>query len=194
MNARDPDAEPNTEEFAPKPGSLADQVVNYFRLNPTATLTLDEIREMWSVKGNIMLKIEEVLAQGWIQRLPLHRDILAAGPKLPGVINPRVIGRPKPRKGPGRGHSKLAHFDINAVQIDKSVPIPAGTVRKKQESKWAPLLAKLTAKGDSVALPDQYRGTIDSYIRKPTKARTDKAPQFRTGRDDSGVTRIWRIA
>ena len=180
--------------YTPKAGSLAEQVVNFFRVRPRHTMSIDEIRENFAVKGNIRVKLEEAIAAGWIERLPLDDDTFAAGPNLPGIVNPSAISTPKPSKGTGRGHSKLAHFDIDAVQVDKGVPIPAGPVRKKHESKWAPLLAKLTAKGDSVALPDQYRATIDSYIRKLTKARADKAPQFRIGRDDSGVTRIWRIA
>jgi hypothetical protein len=183
------------DTYTPKAGSLAEKVCNYFRIKPGATLTLDEIRQTFMTgRVNIPLALENAIADGWIRRPTPLSNIFAAGPMLPGVVNPSVISQPKPSKGTGRGHSKLAHFDIDAIQVDKGVPIPSGTVRKKHESKWAPLLAKLTAKGDSVALPDQYRGTIDSYIRKLTKARPDKAPQFRTGRDDNGVTRIWRIA
>jgi hypothetical protein len=186
----------NATEYIPKPGSLTEKVISYFRNNPGKTLSIDEIREIWSVKYNVVLELERALTHGWLVRAVHDLDIFMPGHKLKASMpaDPSVISQPKPRKGPGRGHSKLTHFDIDAVQVDKDVPIPAGTVRKKHESKWAPLLAKLTTKGDSVALPDHYRGTIDSYIRKLTKARPDKAPQFRTGRDDSGVTRIWRVA
>ena len=190
----------NATEYIPKPGSLAEAVISYFHNNPGKTLSIDEIRETWSVKGNVVHQLEDALAHGWLVRaVEMDLSIFTPGYMLKASMpaDPSVISLPlraKPRLGPGRGHSKLAHFDIDAVQVDKDVPIPAGTVRKKNESKWAPLFAKLTAKGDSVALPDQYRGTIDSYIRKLTKARPDKVAQFRTGRDDSGVTRIWRVA
>lgn len=178
--------------YTPKAGSLAEKVVNYFRLHPTHKLDIDAISERFGFTGNVVAALDKACFHGLVERRLSNE--FTAGPNLPGIVNPSAISTPKPSKGTGRGHSKLAHFDIDAVQVDKGVPIPAGTVRKKHESKWAPLLAKLTAKGDSVALPDQYRATIDSYIRKLTKARADKAPQFRTGRDDNGVTRIWRVA
>jgi hypothetical protein len=180
------------DTYTPKAGSLAEKVCNYFRLNPSHILDIDTIAEDFGVAGSVVAALDRAVSHGLLARS--HGGEFTAGPMLPDVVNPSVISQPKPRKGTGRGHSKLAHFDIDAIQVDKGVPIPSGTVRKKHESKWAPLLAKLTTKGDSVALPDQYRGTIDSYIRKLTKARPDKAPQFRTGRDDNGVTRIWRIA
>ena len=182
------------DTYTPKAGSLAEQVVNYFRLHPTAKLTIDEIRSQFAYKGNAVLALGVARTYGLIQRADGFDGAFGAGPKLPGIVNPSAISQPKPRKGPGRGHGQLPAFDVDAAKVDKGVPIPAGTVRKKHESKWAPLLAKLANKGDSVALPDQYRATIDSYVRKLSKARTDKAAQFRTGRDDSGVTRIWRIA
>lgn len=180
--------------YTPKAGSLAEQVVNFFRVRPQHTLTIDEIRESFSVKGNIPARLEEAIAHGLIERLPLDRDTFAAGPKLPLPLNPSAISQPKPQKGPGRGHGQLPAFDVDAATVEKGVPIPAATVRKKLQSKWAPLLAKLTEKGDSIALPDQYRGTIDSYIKKLAKAHPNKVAHFKTGRDDSGVTRIWRIA
>jgi len=180
------------DTYIPKAGSLAEQVCNYFRLHPNHKLDIDAISERFGFAGNVVAALDKACFHGLVERRLSNE--FTAGPNLPGIVNPSAISTPKPSKGTGRGHSKLAHFDINGVQVDKGVPIPAGTVRKKHESKWAPLLAKLTAKGDSLALPDQYRATIDSYIRKLTKARPDKTPQFRTGRDGHGVTRIWRIA
>lgn len=182
------------DTYTPKAGSLAEKVVNYFRLHPTHKLDIDAISTRFGFTGNVVIALSKSVLHGLLSDGRGDDPVFTAGPNLPGIVNPSAISQPKTNKGTGRGHSKLAHFDINGVQVDKGVPIPAGTVRKKHESKWAPLLAKLTAKGDSLALPDQYRATIDSYIRKLTKARPDKVAQFRTGRDGYGVTRIWRIA
>lgn len=182
------------DTYTPKAGSLAEKVCNYFRLHPNHKLDIDAISTRFGFTGNVVIALSKSVLHGLLSDGRGDDPVFTAGPNLPGIVNPSAISTPKPSKGTGRGHSKLAHFDIDAVRVEKNVPIPAGPVRKKHESKWAPLLAKLTAKGDSLALPDQYRDTIDSYIRKLTKARPDKTPQFRTGRDDSGATRIWRIA
>lgn len=182
------------DTYTPKAGSLAEKVVNYFRLHPTAKLAIDEIRDRFPYKGNVVLALGSALAYGLIQRDDGFDGAFGAGPKLYGIVNPSAISQPKPSKGPGRGHGQLPAFDVDAAKVEKGVPIPAATVRKKLQSKWAPLLAKLTEKGDSIALPDQYRGTVDSYIKKLAKAHPNKVAHFKTGRDDSGVTRIWRIA
>ena len=197
------------DTYTPNAVSLADQVVNYFRIHPTGTLTIDEIRDRFGFKGNVVTALGAVMVHDLIEREEGFDGAFFAGAKMPSTHNPSVISTPyksnltkafeealAPNKGKnkGRGHSQLPAFDVDAAKVEKGVPIPAATVRKKLQSKWAPLLDKLAEKGDSVALPDQYRGTIDSYIRKLTKARADKVAQFRTGRDDGGVTRIWRIA
>jgi hypothetical protein len=179
------------DTYTPKIGTLAEQVVNFFRVRPKTTLSIDEIRDRFDAKGNIPLKLEEAIAHGWIER---SGDFFIAGPKLSGIVNPSVISQPAPRKGPGRGRHQLPDFDVAAARVETGVPIPTTFVRKKHESKWAPLFAKLATKGHSVALPDPYRSTIDSYIRKLAKADPKQAPQFKTGRDENGVLRVWRIA
>lgn len=181
----------NHDTYTPKTGSLAEQVVNFFRVRPQNNLTIEEICYRFDAKGNIPLKLEEAIANGFIEKMG---SVFSAGPKLSGIVNPSIISQPAKTRGPGRGRSRLANFDVDAAKVEKGVPIPAATVRKKLEGKWAPLLAKLTDKGDSVALPDQYRSTVDSYIRKLTKDRPDKVAQFKTGRDDEGVIRVWRVA
>lgn len=190
------------KEYIPKPGSLAEKVIGYFRNNPGHMLFIDEIKEQFSVQGNVVLQLEEAVTNGWLTRAPHDLDMFGAGYMLKGSAPAKspltkafdeVFAQGK-GKAKGRGNSRLKDLDIDALQIDKDVPIPTVFVRKKHESKWAPLFAKLATKGDSVALPDAYRSTIDSYIRKLTKAHPKQLATYKTGRDDNGATRVWRIA
>lgn len=183
------------DTYTPKAGSLAEQVCNFFRVRPRHTMSIDEIRENFSVKGSIPTKLEEAIAAGWIERLPLDHDTFAAGPNLPGIVNPSAISQPKDkcgsRRGGKRGH--LPPLDLSALKVERGVEVPTHNV-SRGESRWEPLLAKLVNVGDSMQLPEQYKGTVLTYTRKRLKSRPDAPERFKIGLDLKGVNRIWRIA
>lgn len=184
-------------EYAPKPGSLAEKVISYFRNNTGKTLSIDEIRETWSVKGNVVQQLEDALARGWLVRAVHDLSIFMPGYKLAASMpaDPSVISKPKPSSGTRLGAKRdhLPPLDLSTLKVEQGVEVPAHNV-SRGESRWEPLLAKLTNVGDSMQLPEQYKGTVLTYTRKRLKSRPDAPERFKIGLDLKGQSRIWRIA
>lgn len=183
------------DTYTPKAGSLAEQVVNYFRLHPTAKLTIDEIRSQFTYKGNAVLALGAALTYGLIQRADGFDGAFGAGPKLPGIVNPSAISKPNTKgglpHGAKRGH--LPALDLDALQVESGIEVPTHNMRRG-ESRWEPLLAKLTKVGDSMQLPREYNGTVLTYTKKRIKLRPVDTSRFKLGLDLQNVNRIWRIA
>lgn len=185
--------------YSPPPGSLAEKVIGYFRNNPGSTLLIDEIRDLWPVKGSVVHHLEDALAHGWIVRPAHDLDVFVPGYKLlasrPAKVNPSVLVKPKSvggiKTGTKRGH--LPPLDLSVMKVEQGIEVPTHNV-SRGESRWEPLLAKLANVGDSMQLPEQYKGTLLTYTRKRLKQRPHDPERFKIGLDLKGATRIWRIA
>lgn len=181
------------DTYTPRAGSLAEKVCNYFRLNPSHILDIDTIADHFGVNGSVVAALDRAVRHGLLERR-LGGEF-AAGDNLPGIVNPSVISQPKPssgtRLGAKRGH--LPPLDLSTLKVEQGVEVPAHNV-SRGESRWEPLLAKLTKVGDSMQLPDQYKGTVLTYTRKRLKSRPDAPERFKIGLDLKGQSRIWRTA
>lgn len=179
--------------YTPKAGSLAEKVVNYFRLHPTHKLDIDAISERFGFTGNVVAALDKACFHGLVERRLSNE--FTAGPNLPGIVNPSAISTPKDkggsRLGAKRGH--LPPLDLSTLKVEQGIEVPTHHV-SRGESRWEPLLAKLANVGDSMQLPEQYKGTLLTYTRKRIKQRPHDPERFKIGLDLKGLSRIWRIA
>lgn len=183
------------DTYTPKAGSLAEKVCNYFRLHPNHTLGIDAISERFGFTGNVVIALARSVHHGLLIDGYGDEPSFTAGPNLPGIVNPSAISQSKDkgglRLGAKRGH--LPPLDLSTLKVEQGVEVPAHNVGRG-ESRWEPLLAKLTNVGDSMQLPEQYKGTVLTYTRKRLKSRPDASERFKIGLDLKGQSRIWRTA
>ena len=195
--------------YTPKRGSLAEQVVSYFRLHPNDTMTLDEVAQTFApsgTKGNIKLGLEKAIDAGLLR---WSGGFLMAGRELETVTvpNPSMVATPaapaapsadadsgtgSSRNGLKRGH--LPPLDLDAVKVEYGVPVPVGFSSRQRESRWTALLDKLDKPGASTPIPREYNGSLTGWIRKLKKANPDDKRTYRVGLDMQGVNRVWRVA
>lgn len=182
------------DTYTPKAGSLAEKVCNYFRLHPNHKLDIDAISTRFGFTGNVVIALSKAVLHGLLNDAQGAEPLFAAGPKLGVIVNPSAISQKDKggsRQGAKRGH--LPPLDLSTLKVEHGVEVPTHNVRRG-ESRWEPLLAKLAKVGDSMQLPEQYKGTVLTYSRKRIKQHPSDPKRFKIGLDLQGVTRIWRIA
>ena len=189
--------------YTPMRGSLAEQVVSYFKLHPNDTMTLDEVTQTFrpsGAKGNIKLGLEKAIDAGllrWSGGLLMAGRLLdpAAAPDPSLVATPAapsLTATGSPRTGLKRGH--LPPIDLDAVKVEYGVPVPVGFSSRQRESRWTALLDKLDKPGASTPIPREYNGSLTGWIRKLKKAHPEDKRTYRVGLDMQGVNRVWRTA
>lgn len=183
----------NTPAYYPRPGSLAAQVVYFFRTNAGEELTLDDITAKFDAsRGNIHTQLRPAVEVGLLQR---NRNadgeyIYTAGARIDVISaagDTPAQPAPKARK-PACFASPRHQVDLSALVVEKGVPLPEQ--RARLVSKWEPLFAKLAEVGDSIAIPAAIVVTLRSEATKRAKAGRGHYKVLLT---DGGGARIWRI-
>lgn len=190
-------------EYRPKPGSLAEQVVSYFRLHPNESMSIDDIIETFrptGTRGNVQIGLQKAIDAG----LLLWRGgVVSAGAQLDADVaaDPGRLGRapfaaiepPGKKNGLARGERRghLPPMDIDALKVETGVPLPTRYV--KRDSRWTGLLDKLAKPGQSIQIPREYNGSLNGWLRRVKKTQPDDKRAFRVGLDMDGINRIWRV-
>ena len=183
----------NAPAYYPRPGSLAAQVVYFFRTNAGEELTLEDIVTKFDTsRGNIHTQLRPAVEVGLLAR-DRNADgeyIYTAGARIDVISaagDTTAQPAPKARK-PARFTSPRHQVDFDTLVVEKGVPLPEQ--RAKPPSKWAPLFDKLAEPGDSIAIPPEIMIALRAETVKRTKAGSG---HYRVLRTDDGGARIWRI-
>ncbi len=184
--------------------SLAARVIGFFQHNPDEELYLEDITEKFdATRGNIHTLLAPATQAGALQRTR-NQDgdyIYKAGKTLPArspvqppaaatKIDTKADTKPA-KKAPSGYQSPRLEIDFTALQVDEGVPFES-TCRNKGASKWAPLFARLTKPGQSIALPGHVRGAVGAAIGKINREKTHGT--YRIAMTGADSARIWRVA
>lgn len=182
-----------TPTYTPRAGSLASQVIGFFRHNPDEELLLDDITDKFDcTRGNIHTLLKDAVEAALLAR---YRNadgeyIYTAGARIDVISatgDTPAEPAPKARK-PARFTSPRHQVDFDTLVVEKGVPLPRQ--RAKPRSKWTPLFDKLAEPGDSIAIPPEIMIALRAETVKRTKAGSG---HYRVLRTDDGGARIWRI-
>ena len=160
----------NAPAYYPRPGTLAAQVVAFFRSNPGEELTLDDITAKFDAgRNNIHTQLRPAVEVGLLVRTR-NADgeyIYTAGARIDVISttgDTPASPAPKARKPSGFA-SPRHHVDLSALVVEKGVPLPQQ--RAKLVSKWEPQGA-LNSHGGNF-LP--HRGNLH-WTKNHLKAKT----------------------
>jgi hypothetical protein len=144
--------------YTPRPGSLPSMVISYLRLNPKATLTLDDIADRFSAtRVSIHTNLAMAVDAGQLSREKNDDDeyVYLAGP----AIQSASMGLEASTKTASRrGRVRTGPIDFDALTVDEGVPVIEP--RRKGVNKWDPLFKKLTKKGQSIAFPIEFKAPL----------------------------------
>ncbi len=183
-----------TPVYYPRPGSLAAQVVYFFRANAGEELTLDDITAKFDAsRGNIHTQLRPAVEVGLLAR-DRNADgeyVYQAGARIDVIsANGDTPAQPAPKARKPVGFASPRHqVDLSALVVEKGVPLPEQ--RAKLRSKWEPLFDMLATVGDSIAIPPAIVVTLRSEAIKRAKAGRGHYKVLLT---DGGGARIWRVA
>ena len=180
----------STPVYYPRPGSLAAQVVYFFRTNPDEVLTVEDIVNKFDApRGNIHTQL----------RPAVEVDLLRRGRNdegeytYQGGVRIEVINKsgetpvPKARKPESYASPRHA-IDIDALVVEKGVPMTP--TRPGFAPKWDPLFDKLTEVGDSIEVPAKLRAALASAAATRNKRHQG---YFRVLLTSGGKARVWRV-
>lgn len=131
---------------------------------------------------------------------PVRRIVPAAGAAplaTTGASSPFALGRAAAQQNAKRLRNTLPDLAIDAIQVQRDVPIPQPRMRKGA-TKYDPLLDKLQADGDCVqGLPVAYKAAllkaIEFYLRHRPQLAAKSAFLVRHIPDTEHIG-IWRQA
>lgn len=186
-----------TPAYIPRPGALPEKVLAYFAANPEECLTAEDIAEKFgAIRSNVHTQLRAALDAGCLKR-SMSDDgyTYTLGDQRPVPTQPRPTAKQDPvhlialpREKRKTGSAALVHLDLAALVVDDNVPF-APRSANTGANKWAPLFAKLTKKGQSVAIPANARGAIGAAANKANKSGLGK---FRVALVPGGA-RVWRV-
>lgn len=155
------------KSYNPRPGSLAARLIFWLSRNPDEELSAQDVALKFDhpehrVSADL---VDAVNASALTNR----RGVYGAGPALG-----EFVGRVQPAKPWKGSHANkgtpLPPLDVSALQVDVDVPEPAAGAGRTL-SVYQQLIARLTHKGQSVAVPIAYRrGLLHSVARHNNKA------------------------
>jgi hypothetical protein len=162
-----------TPTYTPRAGSLASQVIGFFRHKPDEELLLDDITDKFdATRGNIHTLLADAVKADLLARYRnadgdyVYKPGTACGVyAVPDVTIAATVAK--------AADAQMAAIDFDALQVDDGVAYqPAAGV--KGFSKWDPLFARLTKAGQSVELP---RPCTAACLPKATNATRKPATQ-----------------
>lgn len=214
-----------THGYTPRIESLAARVCGFFVLNPDEELTVGDIAEKFGAHGmsNVHTQLRPALDALLLLR---HRNddgeyLYKRGASLPALnsnaddatattaTTPPVIAsaarqsmpkRNRPPVAPTTG-SRKAELEITPAML-ASLKVEDGVrlmprMGEAGADKWAPLFAKLTKPGQSVALPAAWHGPVGAACVKRNKSGKDgnkSGATWRVRKISATESRLWRVA
>lgn len=140
-------------------GSLTHRVCLYFLVNADESLSTSDIALKYDVPR---LSVDNLLS-GAVSGGLLKKQgngVYLAGPKLSSHSTTPAPAAKPPRQPVGWATKGLT-IDPASIPIRTDVPMPYGHVRGvKGDTKWTPLLDRLTTPGMSASLPIVWRSAI----------------------------------
>jgi hypothetical protein len=180
--------------YAPREGSLPQRVISYFRRLPEEELSAKDIALKFDTNP---LTVHQLLKTA-VELDILARDgaVYQAGPYL-GRIEPGAklatepgADTPPPAATAARTARPFVSrqtIDFAALTVEDHVPFAPAV----KGGKWEPLFARLTAAGQSIAVPAIYKGALTAEAAKRT---TDKRGTYKVALTGPDTARLWRIA
>ena len=181
-----------TPTYTPRAGSLASQVIGFFRHNPDEELLLDDITDKFDyTKGNIHTLLAEAVRSELLARYRnddgdyVYKPGAACGTYAPpDVTIAAAVAKTE------AADAQMTAIDFAALQVDESVPYhPVSGV--KGFNKWDPLYARLTKAGQSVELPRALRDRLFTECGKRNKKTGAKTWAISSTGPDT--CRLWRL-
>lgn len=185
-------------KYTPQQGSLPYLVIEFLTTNPHEELTCDDIEAKFERSSR---QVHSLLAEA------VERGAVTRAPGDDGELVYRLgAGSPGVKTNRGRHPALAAHealdlaakkkatrrppveVDIDAISIEKSVPIPHGGRVRVMD--WTGLLSRM-AVGDSCSLPEQVKTTLSKACTDSKKAGTGT---FTIRRISDTEVRLWRTA
>ena len=182
----------STPTYTPRAGSLASQVIGFFRHNPDEELLLDDITDKFdATRGNIHTLLKDAVEAALLARYRnddgdyVYKPGAACGTyATPDVTIAATVAKTK------AADAQLAAIDFAAIQVDEGVPYhPVSGV--KGFNKWDPLFARLTKAGQSVELPRALRDRLFTECGKRNKKTGAKTWAISSTGPDT--CRLWRL-
>ena len=181
-----------TPTYTPRAGSLASQVIGFFRHNPDEELLLDDITDKFDcTRGNIHTLLKDAVEAALLARYRnddgdyVYKPGAACGTyATPDVTIAATVAKTK------AADAQLAAIDFAALQVDEGVAYhPVSGV--KGFNKWNPLFARLTKAGQSVELPRALRDRLFTECGKRNKKTGAKTWAISSTGPDT--CRLWRL-
>jgi hypothetical protein len=179
-----------TPTYTPRAGSLASQVIGFFRHKPDEELLLDDITDKFdATRGNIHTLLADAVKADLLARYRnadgdyVYKPGTACGVyAVPDVTIAATVAK--------AADAQMAAIDFDALQVDDGVAYqPAAGV--KGFSKWDPLFARLTKAGQSVELPRALRDRLFTECGKRNKKTGAKTWAISSTGPDT--CRLWRL-
>ncbi len=186
----------STPTYTPRAGSLASQVISFFRNNPDEELLLDDITDKFDcTRGNIHTLLKDAVEAALLARYrnddgdSVYKPGAACGTyATPDVTIAATIAATVAKTK--AADAQLAAIDFAALQVDEGVPYhPVSGV--KGFNKWDPLYARLTKAGQSVELPRALRDRLFTECGKRNKKTGAKTWAISSTGPDT--CRLWRL-
>jgi hypothetical protein len=197
-----------TQDYQPSPNSAPSLLIGFFTNHPSEFLTLEDVAEKFGRKIiNLRKTLQPAVDAGLLtcQRDDLDNYIYRGAAARPDVLAAtdvtttsqgaevrRTTAAPV-EAGATPKVAKLAAlrkmFDIDALTVDEGVPYLASQTKGK--SKWDPLFARLTHKGQSIQIPGDCLGAINAAA---CKKNDKKQGTFKVGAVAGGFARVWRTS
>lgn len=185
MNAR------TVPAYTPEPDDMVDRLTAIMRRNPHDGISLARIAHHFTLSIPLARKqLEPAVFGGWlrIEEGAYHLTARSATPPPKDAVDTPPAS-PTPRKR--RSRNALPPIDLATIEVRTNVPLPPGDAYLKRRSRYAELLDRLTAPGQSVTLPAQYEKTLRSACKLHSKKHGAK---FAVRVVDPQHIGIWRTA
>ena len=180
----------NALPYNPERGGPAARVLDLLARNPEDDYSSADLALKFQVKSMLWPQLlsrpkalDLVVYQAATEDAP---KTWAAGPALAAWVAARdPYAKDKPAAAPAaapapakasnaskRGGRRplLPPLDLDALVVERGVPVAPRQIGQRGDSKWAPVLAKLQQPGDSLALPMSCRAAVYAYTKKAIKA------------------------
>lgn len=182
----------STPTYTPRAGSLASQVISFFRNNPDEELLLDDITDKFAcTRGNVhTLLSDAVKAELLARSRNADGDYLYKPGRACGTYAAPAAAIAATSAKTLAANRQFQYIDVNALQVDEGlIYTPRGG--SKGASKWDKVFAKLTKAGQSVEMPRAFRDRLYTHCSKLNKITGRKTWAVST--TSPSTCRLWRL-
>ncbi len=180
--------------YTPRIGGITHRVIEFFQANPEEELTIDDIAQKFdATRNNVHSLLVQAIDNELISRTRNEDGdyVYHLQGHLPGKTAKPAAAAPKPvAEKRAKVVAARKSLDISKLKVEEGIPFQEAHI--KGESKWAPLFAKLTKPGQSIAVPADMRGAVGAAANKVNGLKTQG--RFRVALVDENTARVWRVA